>query len=451
VRGRNAVVVMVACIFGACGGTVVTLTGVATQPPASPAPTGSPVSSGGGPVTPLAPSPTPAATPSPASASSASEGPGTPTTASTPLPLASSQPSEPAGSPASTLVVPPATPLASQRPAGMFFGGALQAPEDGYSLSGSQLLLTADGGRSWVPRPLSGRHELILASAMSDLQHVWLVRADSPSPAGTPLQVVMDTTADAGQTWMSVLLPPVKGSAGSPTFVGTSISVVDDSVAFVLLNLFEPSGTGRPPIYTTADGGAAWTALPRGPAGATWVRFFDRSNGWTGKGTALWRTTDGGRTWAPQALPLPAGLNPRAALQGDPRAPVRTPDGRLVFVCFFLQPQVAAFFTSADGGATWTYTASSPTTGPGSDIEPVAAAIIDGDHWVIGGGPLLQVTADAGATWEPVQTSLPGQARQFSVADGTTLSADVTYGDSVTYQALWVSRDGGHAWADITP
>jgi hypothetical protein len=58
----------------------------------------------------------------------------------------------------------------------------------------------------------------------------------------------------------------------------------------------------------TSDGGRSWRVLPA-PAGAQTICFSDPRDGWLGAGGRLYRTTDGGHSWA-QAT---AGVTPASA------------------------------------------------------------------------------------------------------------------------------------------
>ena len=103
---------------------------------------------------------------------------------------------------------------------------------------------------------------------------------------------------------------------------------------------------------------------------------------------------DGGETWRPQTNNLP-GLDLHA-LAGSPSDPMRV----------YTSPAGQGFFTSADGGATWSTIAAPPVGGGGMGIVALAVAADDPLH-VYAGSSGLAESRDGGQTWTTLQ-SPPG-------------------------------------------
>jgi photosystem II stability/assembly factor-like uncharacterized protein len=124
------------------------------------------------------------------------------------------------------------------------------------------------------------------------------------NPDGSPLLV----TSDGGQTWKPVGLPhfsyiPCQGKYGPttcPTLYFGPATFLNSSEGWLLA----ADGTGNGPalgthVERTLDGGRHWTVLYT--TADDWlgvITFVDPQNGFIWTGQDLFRTTNGGRTWA---------------------------------------------------------------------------------------------------------------------------------------------------------
>lgn len=116
-----------------------------------------------------------------------------------------------------------------------------------------------------------------------------------------------------------------------------------------------PSGTvfagTRDGLYRTVDGGASWARLsgglpPQQQVSALAVSASDPKTLYASLGDEVYRSTDGGTTWTPAAAPSPGVTLDSLAVH--PRSP------RTVYAGSFYGGGV---FKSTDGGAHWTATA----------------------------------------------------------------------------------------------
>jgi photosystem II stability/assembly factor-like uncharacterized protein len=159
----------------------------------------------------------------------------------------------------------------------------------------SRLYRTVDGGRRWDAVgsvPVTGPLVFV------DARVGWAV--------GSHAQALYRTT-DGGRTWGPVELRPPQRYAGDDVTVGVPRSF-GAGTGVVPVRYRSPNRAQHVVVYTTADGGARWSAHPA-PAAAlagpqtwgvpaalpfaaasarVWVLF---------PGPTLFRTTDGGRSW----------------------------------------------------------------------------------------------------------------------------------------------------------
>jgi hypothetical protein len=172
----------------------------------------------------------------------------------------------------------------------------------GWALGDGYTLRTVDGGLTWYNvLPASGNGYFPNAS------RGWVLSGN-----------ILNRTTDGGRTWTQTQVP----------FSGGLIQFINDANGFVLNG--EGVGMMKQPIYfyQTTDGGATWTLKytddplaegtnPSIPFSGfkNSMTFRDTLRGWiSGNSPAvgsvyLYKTTDGGTTWAQQNLTLPSGYS----------------------------------------------------------------------------------------------------------------------------------------------
>ncbi len=228
---------------------------------------------------------------------------------------------------------------------------------------------------------------------------VWQHQAPTPTPASVnDVQMLSDLeawavseyaellhTADGGLTWSSTTLV-----AGVPSL--QCVHFLDALTGWV-------AGNG---IWYTTDGGDTWEmAVPWGTIYD--ICFTDALHGWAcGNGGAVYRSTDGGRTWSTQALGSIATLSGIFFLD-DLRGWVVSIEGDL--------------HRSTDGGLSWQPVLDDPSY---SNLNTVWFADAQ-EGWVLGGRTILH-TRNGGASWE-----------QLSPPSGTWMQ-----------KAFFLDR--GHSW-----
>jgi photosystem II stability/assembly factor-like uncharacterized protein len=255
-------------------------------------------------------------------------------------------------------------------------------------------------------------------------------------------------TTDGGKTWRAGTVP----DAEALDF--RDVDAFDADTAYLLA-----IGEGeRSRIYKTVDGGRTWAMQFKNPRPAAFfdaMAFWDRDRGVAlsdpveGKFLVI-TTTDGGRTWTENS---PAGMPPALAGEGAFAA-----SGTCISVWGGANvwfgtggPNGARVFRSHDGGRTW---AVSPTPlAAGRTAGVFSVAFTDARRGVIVGGDYTRerevdanvaVTTDGGKTWELGTAGRPNGYR--------SCVAILRRGKSPVLLAVGPSgsdhsRDGGRTWA----
>ena len=199
-----------------------------------------------------------------------------------------------------------------------------------------------------------------------------------------------------------------------------------------------PPGTAGASLWRTTDGGRTWALAERldgvdvlaiAPVGSSGVVAVGGRT--TGSGTTpiAFLSGDGGRTWRPVAVPGRGIL--RAVAFGDGSRGVAAGN-------FFAA-------VTADGGRTWTEV-------PLADLPDLAAAAADPGHISLAGQdihgqPVVLTSTDGGRTWAS-SVVLAGQGRVQALArDGAVLWAGGFVEPNDRAPFLRVSADGGATWA----
>ena len=253
-------------------------------------------------------------------------------------------------------------------------------------------------------------------------------------------------STDRGQTWTERTWPPQAPNA--------VMSFISDRVGWRMewgspATQCQSQTVG---LGTTADGATTWRGLDgTGIAPAQCkenLAFVDAQRGYLtaydpNSAPAIYRTTDGGKTWAGAKLPDPPGFTTKAG--GFSLRPGSVADfGSVLYVSAVGNTgskETTYDFTSKDGGATWTFAGTAPDLPPGAQV-----VFLTPTRWLAPLAPAPWAeTTDGGATWHPFKTDY---------AQAAPVAPQIVFGDANTGYAtvrgsLQRTTDGGAHWTTL--
>lgn len=172
------------------------------------------------------------------------------------------------------------------------------SPGQGWVLAGGRLLWKGGQAAGWRNMTPPGARA-VLAAFFVDPQHGWVVL-----PAGEEGRLAILKTVDGGASWQTSLLEAVD-PAWDPPLEAAHLTFVDAHTGWLSLTLQSSSNFNLGKLFKTSDGGKTWQpqAAPAGGA----VHFTDAQRGRTqaDPGQPWYATQDGGMTWQLQAGPPP--------------------------------------------------------------------------------------------------------------------------------------------------
>lgn len=361
-----------------------------------------------------------------------------PLPAPTTVPTATSIPPTPTPVPTAVPTQTPVLPLNSPN------GAPLRSihmftPQDGWGLIDNALLVTHNGGANWASVPLpSGEITPFVASDFISLNEARLVL---PAPDGKT--GILYYTEDGGPDWQVFPIPFVQGQLDRNGFFMETVSS-------------NPTGM-EIAIYQTSD----WVSWAKNyPAAGetipkeglkTGISFIDGQRGWLGLAAqpnkiGLYRTTDSGRSWSLQDLPLPQNIG---SLKTSAQPPFffhgNSTNGFLPvdFTALESEEGMRVFYATQDGGETWT---------PGEGLpEGGAYTFLDAQTGWAWGKRGLYSTADGGKKWllMPVAFNRSEHATQIDFLDAQN-GWLLTVGQQSRVH-LYRTTNGGYGWTAVIP
>jgi len=326
---------------------------------------------------------------------------------------------------------------------------------NGWALTNTAVLKTADGGSHWrtlVSLPTLSKGSTAAGDFM-DSTHAWVTFHAANTAQGT--FTVLRTT-DGGASWQNV---SIQDTTAESIYDGIDRAhFITPLEGWVTAGQAEGMFHSSMTIFHTTDGGQHWSMIantaPQSTSGLpdsgnkTGISFKDSQTGWVTADIPavyswLYKSSDGGKTWQEQKLPLPReATNAEQIGEFTTTPPVFFGnDGLLpVLVYYQSQPSIDLYVTH-DGGKTWAPTKLAPIDGRNvyiadmqhawaSDKTGFYATSDGGEHWTKLGqpsseigemsfvdtnigwaigpflldnkSPLLLHTIDGGKTWQPI-------------------------------------------------
>jgi hypothetical protein len=326
--------------------------------------------------------------------------------------------------------------LAAREPVPTPFFGTTGAGQL-WALDGSGLFTTSDGGNTWrtITPPGGTDDPIAVMNAVSFLTaSQGCVMVDIPLDGGHP---TVQCTRNGGTTWTGTAFPSPPHGTGNE-----DVGLLDANQGWLTLGI---GISRRYLLYVTDNGGSSWTEVADDlPVGQ--IQFTSPTNAWgvapDGTGSTLYRSVDGGVSWAPTALPLPS---PWRGRHGAPALAFGLPTFFGSNGVLTVQDTATGSLgveTSSDGGATW----SAGRRLPGIRLPVVTGLADSSPHvfpvealtastWMAWTGHAVRTTTDAGAHWSAtIDATLPPS---IDVSAGT--------GDPVTTISFATTSDG---WSD---
>ncbi len=307
---------------------------------------------------------------------------------------------------------------------------------------------TDNGGASWAPI-FDRQSSFSIGTVVIDPRNpttVWVGTGENNSQRSVGYGDGLYRSDDAGKSWKRM------GLEKSEHIARIVIDPRNSDVVYVAAQGPLWADGGDRGLYKTTDGGKSWTSLitvsertgvtdvvmdPRNPdllIAATWQRrrhFYTLING--GPESALYRSTDAGKSWKKITSGLPSGTLGRIGLAISPKDP------DVVYATIESTPGDGGIFRSVDGGITWEKR--SPYT-----AQPMYYATIVADPFNVQRLYSLDVSTqlsdDGGATWR-------GVGERSKHVDNHVLWVDPRFPDHYLNGndgGLYQSWDGGKSW-----
>ncbi|HEV3455768.1 MAG TPA: hypothetical protein VHG32_04370 [Thermoanaerobaculia bacterium] len=327
--------------------------------------------------------------------------------------------------------------------------------------SGSQIVVTNDGGLTW--QALSGPFGKQGVFSLLAVPHSRLLFAGTDEgiyqshDSGahwTPLAAFAATAipAPAGAAAVAVGALALASTPSPVIYAGSGLSRVGS----------QAPGAG---VWTSSDLGTAWAASSAGlSATAVQAMAIDYGGGpannvklYAGTALGVYRSRNGGAAWRkinsgltdPNVTAL-AVWSPSTLPPGPP------PPGP---AALYAVSSFNLLAVSLDAGNSWTERAPLPTFGNTFDPHPVTSVAVDpldAMHILVGAGNAVYQSRDAGVTWDSKSVLPPSGSAYFVTAIAYAPSQPATVYAVATWQApfgvipangIYQSLDGGTTWA----
>ena len=305
------------------------------------------------------------------------------------------------------------------------------SPKRGFYGNGDgKIFRTDDGGATWQ-KLLEQKGTFVRSIGFLDAQRGFAGNLGPDAFPGVTDTQLLYRTDDGGTTWKPVTLPDTEGARGVCAIDILAVDAVNAGHRLHKEIVHVGGRVGGPAsLFRSDDGGGTWARLPLPPQIAMIldVHFLDPSLGFLFAGSdpdvtkshgLIARTTDAGRTWKivyesqrPFELmwkgAFPSRLVGYASLQNYSAEAAQDPEAHVT-----ADPKRYVVKTE-DGGATWKelLMIDDPS------VQELGIGFVDPRHGWVGAMPHGFETLDGGATWKPVESMPKATNKLRIVRDG---------------------------------
>ena len=315
--------------------------------------------------------------------------------------------------------------------------------QTGWAIGKDNLWRTTNGGAAWHKVTPKGDSRALFQQVGNQRDFSFLSPSAAWMVGGQNYQYLYRTT-DGGQHWKRFSIPSNINNPKTGTV--TNVDFVNSQSGWMVISLGAAMGREREAIYRTSNGGHNWTLESTSTfADSTGVAAQSPQTAWMGQALPMSqvveaRTTDGGSQWHNEKLPPPPGYGLNSPYQGasmyaSPPVFFSSKDA-VIEALPGVQPMVAVFYTTENGGKTWT-----PGAVVKGGVKNLTWSFADVSHGFVSDGRTLYATTDGGAHWRPVQPNI-------SLAGVTQLDfISPQNGWAIVRGQVLITHDGGRSWS----
>jgi len=354
-----------------------------------------------------------------------------------------------------TATEPVTSPLPTS-PGPVIFALSMHSTTHGWAVTrdGNSLLVTQDGGETWLDATPPGLHPLPADISSLGIHPFFLNESTawfSPFTAGTGS---LYHTQDGGESWIT----------SAPPFGNARYFFLDENVGYGFVDLGAGAGSHYVALYRTLDGGNTWLemfthepgeskSLPEGGS-KNGVTFLDVDNGWVGGSIPmedyfyLHYTTDGGITWSLETdISLPAAYAGSFLDVWQPVFVDATSAYLQVRAVLSGGDLALLIYRSHDSGDSWVFR--------NAVVDGNAVDFVSVDEGFAAADSGLFHTTDGGLNWLALLNSGIPAGSVFLKVDFVDSQHGwvITTPDDFTWEPLELYRteDGGASWVKLLP
>jgi photosystem II stability/assembly factor-like uncharacterized protein len=259
----------------------------------------------------------------------------------------------------------------------------LLSVDEGWLLINQHLYWTKTAGQDWldISPPNLGK-AMISAVSFLDTQKGWLILTNIDESGNFTYSIAR--TFDSGNTWKITQLSLFEPGDVNSLAGAVYLQFIDPQVGWLVIKRATSSNFSVGTLFKTSDGGNTWAQLTI-PIGEP-VYFVTSKIGWTAGGAAgdkLYRTQDGGVNWCQQKIESPSASDstqrqfyqlPTFESENVGVLPVIKTDGDTTQVQFYI---------TDNSGQSWNIARRVPVGRDISHGSHIPLTVFDGKRWMM--------------------------------------------------------------------